>query len=672
LNKRPFQKIDRILRLPLRLPRPAGIADPASLAIAAGFASGRKSGREAGMLHLNEITYRLGPRLLIDRATVAIPEGAHVGLVGRNGTGKSTLFRIVCGELAAEAGTVKLPKGVRIGRVEQEAPGGPTSLLDFVLAADVERASLLAEAETASDPARIADIHARLFDMGAHAAPARAAAILDGLGFDAEAQKRACSEFSGGWRMRVALAAILFLEPDLLLLDEPTNYLDLEGALWLQDYLQRYPHTVITVSHDRDFLDVAADHILHLQGARLTLYRGNYSNFARQHAEKRVLLEKASEKQAAQKKHLMAFVDRFRAKASKAKQAQSRLKRLEKMKDIELTPVEADAALALPSPEKPLSPPILALDGVSAGYGDRTVLKRLSLSIAEDDRIGLIGPNGNGKSTFVKLIADRLKPLAGDLKRAPRLTIAYFAQHQLDELPESETPYALVARRLRQGRFPDAGEALIRARTAQLGFAIDKADRPISTLSGGEKARLLIGLAAFDGPHLLILDEPTNHLDIEMREALVRALADYKGAVIIVSHDRFLLDSTCDQLWLVADGAVSPLEGDLDDYAKGILASRGGGRREPAEKPAAKAASRAPEGSRPPGRDARKRVEALEQQIAKLEALIAKVDGALADANLYAVNPARAEQLARDRGALAARLAECEEAWLAASEELAA
>ena len=623
------------------------------------------------MLHFNDLTYRLGARLLLDHATAALPTNARVGLVGRNGCGKTTLFRMICGELGAETGSIGMPKGVRMGRVEQEAPGGPETLLDFVLAADLERSSLLAEADTALDPHRIADIQLRLIDIEAHSAPARAGAILNGLGFDAEAQARPCGDFSGGWRMRVALAAVLFLEPDLLLLDEPTNYLDLEGALWLQDYLARYPYTVVTISHDRDFLDAVVNHVLHLQAGRLTLYRGNYSSFAKQRAEKTILLEKAADKQAAERKHLQAFVDRFKAKASKAKQAQSRMKRLEKMEVIQLLPGEEDVTVQLPSPEKPLSPPIIALDDVSIGYGERVVLKRLSLNLAEDDRIGLMGANGNGKSTFVKLLADRMAPMSGKMKRSPRLQVAYFAQHQLDELTANETPYSLVHKKMREGRFPDATEAKVRARTAGLGFAADKADRKIATLSGGEKARLLLGLAAFDGPHLLILDEPTNHLDIEMREALVQAIADYNGAVVIVSHDRFLLDACCDRLWLVADGAVTPFDGDLDEYARMIVGARGGGgkdKKPDKTQPDAKLADIKP---KIVNQNLKRKSDVIEVQMEKLNELIARVDEALAKPGIFQSYPDRANQLTRDRKTLSKKLAEAEENWIAAQEELA-
>jgi ATP-binding cassette, subfamily F, member 3 len=613
------------------------------------------------MLQLSEITCRVAGRLLLDAASTALPPGARVGLVGRNGTGKTTLFKIITSDLAAESGTVNLPRNTRMGQVAQEAPGGATSLIDTVLEADIERTSLLAEAETATDPMRISDIHMRLIDIDAHSAPSRAATILNGLGFDAESQARPCSDFSGGWRMRVALASVLFMEPDLLLLDEPTNYLDLEGALWLQDYLTKYPHTVLMVSHDRDFLDVVTDHTLHLDQGKLTLYRGGYTSFSRQRAEQRMLLEKAAQKQSAERKHLVAFVERFKAKASKARQAQSRMKRLEKMQSISLLPEDEGASVQFPSPEKQLAPPIIRLEDVAVGYGTRKVLKKLSLSISNDDRIGLLGSNGNGKSTFVKLLADRLPPMEGKTVRSSKLKVAYFAQHQLDELPIEDSPVQLVARRMR-----DMPESKIRARTAQLGFPYQKADTPVKSLSGGEKARLLLGLAAFDGPHLLILDEPTNHLDIPMREALIEAIAEYEGAIVIVSHDRFLLDATCDQLWLVSDGRVQTFEGDLDDYTKLILTTR---------KQAKTAvidsedhdheAVEAPAPSKITNNATLKQIAGLEAQITKLTDLIGKIDQALSDPKIFKTHAETAGQLAKDRSGLTDKLAKVEEEWLA-------
>ncbi|MCA3624231.1 MAG: ATP-binding cassette domain-containing protein [Methylobacterium sp.] len=618
------------------------------------------------MLSLTGLTYRLGNRLLLDNATAQLPMAARTGLIGRNGCGKSTLFKLILGEIALESGTIAMPRQAILSHVAQEAPGGPETLLDTVLAADTERLALLKEAETATDPSRIADIQLRLADIGAEAAPARAASILSGLGFSAGDIHRPCSEFSGGWRMRVALAAVLFREPDLLLLDEPTNYLDIEGAFWLTEHLKRYPHTLVVISHDRDFLDEVTDHTLHMDRGKLTLYRGGYSSFARQRAEKAALAEKAAEKQAAERAHLQAFIDRFKAKASKAKQAQSRVKRLEKLGPVANFAREEAAEIHLPDPEKPLQPPILSMEGASAGYGERTVLAGLTLRIAEDDRIGLLGQNGNGKSTLVKLIAGRLEAKSGEVIRAPGMNIAYFAQHQLDELDSDATPALLVRRKL-----PQAGEAVIRSAAARLGFGAEKADTPIRQLSGGEKARLLLGLAAFEGPHLLILDEPTNHLDIPMRDALVEALAGYKGAVIIVSHDRSLLDAACDRLWVVAEGRVKPFEDDLDAYAKLVLeARRDSGKRESEATPSAKEDRRASAEKRQNQKPLREKAKVLEQQVEKLAALLARADEALANPAIFRDQPAKATQLARDRASLAEKLAAAEEEWLMVMAEL--
>ncbi|HEX3858020.1 MAG TPA: ABC-F family ATP-binding cassette domain-containing protein, partial [Pseudolabrys sp.] len=475
--------------------------------------------------------------MLLEGASARITTGARVGLVGRNGTGKSTLFNVIAGDFSAEHGDVQMPQRWRIGRLAQEAPNGPESLLEIVLRADTERSRLMAEAETAHDPHRIAEIQTRLADIGAHSAPARAAAILSGLGFSATDQLRPCAEFSGGWRMRVALAATLFAEPDLLLLDEPTNYLDLEGTLWLQDHLARYPHTLIIISHDRDLLDNAVEHILSLEAKKLVLYRGGYSAFERQRSERLVLDQKMIKKQDAQRKHLQAFVDRFRAKASKARQAQSRVKMLAKLQPITSLVTDEVRPIHIPHPDKLLSPPIIATDDVDVGYEPGyPVLSNLTLRIDNDDRIALLGANGNGKSTLVKLLAGRLAPMHGNVTRASTLRIGYFAQHQLDELNPEASPYDHV-----RDLMPDAPEAKVRARVGSIGFSGMAANNAVKTLSGGEKARLLMGLATFAAPHLVILDEPTNHLDIDSRAALIEAVNDFPGAVILVSHDRYLL-----------------------------------------------------------------------------------------------------------------------------------
>ena len=626
------------------------------------------------MLHINDLTYRLGPRLLFDEATAALPDRARVGFVGRNGAGKTTLFRMISGELGAESGTVTLPRNARLGRVEQEAPGGPGTLIDFVLDADKERSALMAEAETATDPHRIAEIQMRLVDIDAHSAPARAAGILSGLGFDHEGQRRSLSEFSGGWRMRVALAAVLFSAPDILLLDEPTNYLDLEGTLWLIDYLAHYPATVLVISHDRDLLDEVADHILHLDQAKLTLWRGNYTSFERQRREQQALQMKLVKKQEEHRRHLQAFVDRFRAQATKARQAQSRLKMLARMEPIAAM-VDSDVLpFDLPSPAKPLSPPIVAMEGASVGYGDKAILTRLSLSISNDDRIGLLGSNGNGKSTFAKLIAGRLDAMNGAVRRSSKMDVGFFAQHQVDDLAPGGTPYTHVAELMRDGT-----EAKIRARCAQMGFPNVKADTRVSELSGGEKARLLMGLATFTGPHLLILDEPTNHLDIDSRAALIEALNDYQGAVILVSHDRYLLEACADRLWLVADGTVKTFDGDMDEYRRFVLEqaraeSRKNGKPtdddEGKETLAAQRQNNAK--TRRETAPLRKKIEAVEARMAKFSGLVTKVDDMLAHPDAYAKDPAKATQLAQQRAELVRALAGAEEEWLALSEELEA
>jgi len=522
------------------------------------------------MLSITDLSVRLAGRLLIDQSSVQITPASRVGLVGRNGTGKSTLFKVIRSELAAEHGTVTLPPRWRVGSLAQEAPNGPESLISVVLKADLERDALLSEAESATDPHRIAEIQTRLVDIDAHSAPSRAAAILSGLGFSAADQLRPCAEFSGGWRMRVALAATLFAAPDLLLLDEPTNYLDLEGTLWLEDHLAHYPRTVIVISHDRDLLETSVDQILHLEQGKLTLYKGSYSSFEEQRATRAMLDAKNVKRQESERKRLQAFVDRFKAKASKARQAQSRMKMLERMKPITALVTQDVHEISFPAAEKTLSPPIIAADNVSVGYEpNKPVLNRVTLRIDNDDRIALLGANGNGKSTLVKLLANRLKPFSGTVTRAEKLAIAYFAQHQLDELNEDASTYDHV-RKLMQ----EAPESKVRARAGAIGFSGKAAYTPVKSLSGGEKARLLLGLATFFGPNMIILDEPTNHLDIDSRAALAEAINEFPGAVIMVSHDRYLIEACADRLWVVADHAVTNFDGDLDDYRRLVLSSR--------------------------------------------------------------------------------------------------
>ncbi|THD82973.1 ABC-F family ATP-binding cassette domain-containing protein [Aliigemmobacter aestuarii] len=578
------------------------------------------------MLRISDITYSVEGRPLFEGASATIPTGHKVGLVGRNGTGKTTLFRLIRGELALEGGEISLPARARVGGVAQEVPSSATSLLDTVLAADTERAALLAEADTATDPHRIAEIQARLTDIDAWSAEGRASAILKGLGFDSAAQARPCSDFSGGWQMRVALAGVLFAQPDYLLLDEPTNYLDLEGALWLESYLARYPHTVIIISHDRGLLNRAVQGILHLDARKLTYWQGGYDQFARQMAERRAVQAAEAKKQEARRAHLQSFVDRFKAKASKAVQAQSRVKMLERMTPITAPEEARKMVFTFPAPEE-LSPPIINLEGVSVGYGGPPVLRGLNLRIDQDDRIALLGRNGEGKSTLSKLLAGKLDG-TGRITRHSKLRIGYFAQHQVDELHIDETPLQHV-QRLR----PEEHQSKLRARLAGFGLTADQADTAVARLSGGQKARLSLLLATIDAPHLLILDEPTNHLDIESREALVEALTEYAGAVILVSHDMHLLGLVADRLWLVKGGAVTPYTRDLEAYRDELLAGDDAGKA--SLKPAAKGADTPRRASRDEILALRADVRKCEDRLARLAEMRTKLSEKLADPGLY-------------------------------------
>ena len=563
------------------------------------------------MLKISDITYSVAGRTLVENASVTIPTGHKVGLVGRNGSGKTTLFKIIRKEMVLDTGNVSMPQGWKIGGVSQEVPGNEVSLIDTVLRADTEREELLAEAETATDPGRISEIQTRLTDIDAWSAEARAATILKGLGFTHDEQLQPCSAFSGGWRMRVALAAVLFSEPDLLLLDEPTNYLDLEGALWLEAYLVKYPHTVLIVSHDRELLNRSVGGILHLEDKGLIYYTGTYDMFAKQRAQKRALMASAAKKQEAKREHLQAFVDRFKAKASKAKQAQSRVKALEKMETIRAPEDVARTVFTFPKPEE-LSPPIIATEKASVGYGETIILRDLNLRIDQDDRIALLGRNGEGKSTLSKMLSDRLKIASGSMVTSNKLRIGFFAQHQVDELYVDETPLEHLLRER-----PAEGQAKLRARLAGFGLGADQADTAVGRLSGGQKARLSLLLATLPAPHLLILDEPTNHLDIESREALVDALTAYSGAVILVSHDMHLLSMVADRLWLVKDGHVSVYDEDLQAYRKMLLSNdkpdKKGKDAKKAEKPKVK-------------RPSQDQIKALRADVRKCEERMTKID----------------------------------------------
>ena len=617
------------------------------------------------MLQIRDMTYRIGGRVLFKEANATIAQGHRVGLVGRNGAGKSTLLKLIGGVLSPDEGDIRLRRRASLGMLAQEAPDGPRSLLEAVLDADLERARLMRAADTEADPHKLAEIHIRLADIGAHAAPARAAAILAGLGFDETAQARPLSSFSGGWRMRVALASILFQAPDLLLLDEPTNYLDLEGALWLENFLRAYRGTILIVSHDRDLLNSAVTGILHLQDGKLAFYPGGYDRFERSLRERLEHSAKARKRQQRERDHLQSFVDRFRAKATKARQAQSRLKMLERMKPIASVVTQATPHLVFPAPGA-LPPPIIDLEDAAAGYAPGApVLRGLNLRLDPDDRIALLGANGNGKSTFAKLLAGRLEPMGGAVRQAKKLRIGYFAQHQLDELTAGDSLFAHLSRAM-----PDASPTAVRAHLGAFGFTKDAADRDVAVLSGGEKARGLFALISRHKPHLLILDEPTNHLDIDMREELARALGDYDGAVVLISHDRHLIDACADRLWLVAGGTVSAYDGDMDDYRQLIL--KGDTQApSPDKKPSKREARRAGAQARARLSALRKAVSEAEKRIETLTAKRERLERELADPALYEpAGMAQLEKLTRQRAAVGKDLETAESDWLAATEQL--
>ncbi len=617
------------------------------------------------MITFDGITLRLGGHLILDRASAALPPKSRVGLVGRNGAGKSSLLKLIAGLYEADDGTIEAPSGVRIGYVAQEAPGGEGTPFETVLAAATERTALLDEAEHASDPHRIAEIHERLNAIDAHGAPARAARILAGLGFDEGAQHRPLDTFSGGWRMRVALAALLFSEPDLLLLDEPSNHLDLEAALWLESFLKSYRASLIVVSHERDLLNSVPDHILHLNRGSLSLYPGNYDAFAKLRAEREAQTEAARAAQEAKAKKLQAYVDRWRYKAHTARQAQSRLKALAKLQPVAASAEDASVVFDFPSP-KELRPPLIVLDDAVVGYAEGApVLSRLNMRIDPDDRIALVGRNGNGKTTLARLLAGQLQPMSGALIGSGKLRVGYFAQHQIEELVPDETPLQHMERLL-AGAKP--GE--VRAQLGRFGFSGDKANVAVRLLSGGERARLSLALITRDAPHILILDEPTNHLDVEAREALVEALAGFGGAVVVVSHDRHLLGLIADRLVLVDGGTVQDFAGSLDEYRAMVLRPGNNGA-EDGDANGAKRASRKDERrrlaaeSRETSKTLRKQVAQAEAEMKRLWQQRAEIDEMLSRPN---ANGASVAELMKNRSEVERRLASAEQSWIEASE----
>ena len=629
------------------------------------------------MLQINGLTYRVAGRPLLENATIAVSLGERVGLVGRNGTGKTSLLRLISGEQAPDLGEISVPKGWRVGKVAQEAPSGRRSLIDTVLAADTERAALLAEAEKTDDPVRIAEVHERLTAIEAESAPARAARILAGLGFDEAAQQRPCAALSGGWRMRVALAALLFSEPDLLLLDEPTNHLDLEATVWLEAYLKSYRGTLVLVSHDRDLLNRVPNRIVHLQALKLTGYSGNYDRFERTRREQMERQAAMQTRQLAERRHIQAFVDRFRYKASKARQAQSRLKMLERMEPIVSVIEERTVSFAFPKPND-LSPPLITLDRASVGYEAGTpVLRKLDLRIDQDDRIALLGANGNGKSTFVKLLAGRLKTMDGKLVKSSKLRVGYFAQDQAEELDLAATPLDLLRRLM-----PMATPEKLRGHLGRFGFGQDKVETRVAVLSGGEKARLLFALISREAPQILLLDEPTNHLDVDSRAALIQALNAFEGAVVLVSHDPHLVQLVADRLWLVSDGGVGSFDGDLGDYRTLLLKQR---RSERADARAEARSAKAETGDGTPSKkdrrkaaadaraavaDLRKAVREAEKRMERLTRQKSDLETRLADPEVYNGPTAKLMDLQVRHGEVKRKIAEAEDAWLEAQEAL--
>jgi ATP-binding cassette subfamily F protein 3 len=626
------------------------------------------------MLTISSLTYRIGGRDLLQDASARVARGRRIGLVGRNGSGKTTLLRLISGTIEPDGGALALSRGANVATVSQEAPGGTATPIEIVLAAHTERHALLAEAETADDAHRIAEIQTRLNDIGAHAAPSRAASILAGLGIGEAAQNEAIQNLSGGWRMRVALAAALFAEPDLLLLDEPTNHLDLEATMWLENYLRNYPRTLLLVSHDRHILNAVPDGILHLENCRLTLYPGGYDNFARTYGERRAAEAANQSRQAAKRRKLEGFVARFRYNASKARQAQSRLKALQRLGEAPPSVDSANVEINFPDPEG-LAPPLITFSGVAAGYvADTPVLKGLDLRLDPDDRIALLGANGNGKSTFAKLLARELQPMAGEIFRAAKMRVGYFAQHQIDTLEADETAFQQLGRVMAK-----AAPHQVRARLGTFGFSQDKANVVARDLSGGEKARLNLALISYGAPQILVLDEPTNHLDLETRDSLVQALNAFPGAVVVISHDWDLLELTVERLWLVADGTVRPYDGDLDDYRRQILgkggngSGNGSGKKPAREKPAkGKTARRGAADERAKRTPLKRAAESAEFRLNKATRHKTDIEAKMADTSLYEGAPERLVELGRKLSAAERAIADAEADWLQAAEALEA
>ena len=617
------------------------------------------------MLTINDITVRLGGRTILDRAGATLPPRSRVGLIGRNGAGKSTLMKAIIGEIDPDDGSIDMPRATRMGYIAQEAPSGTATPFETVLAADTERAALLLEAETCEDPDRLGDLHDRLIAIDAYTAPARAGRILLGLGFDEEMQNRPLDSYSGGWKMRVALGALLFSEPDLLLLDEPSNHLDLEATLWLENFLKDYRATVLVISHERDLLNNVVDHILHLEGGKVTLYPGGYDAFERQRAERLAQLAAAKEKQDVERAKLQDYVARNSARASTAKQAQSRAKALAKMQPIAAALEDPSLSFAFPNPTE-LRPPLITLDMAAVGYNETPILTRLNLRIDPDDRIALLGKNGNGKTTLARLLAAQLPAMDGAMSASGKMTVGYFTQYQVEELDVTDTPLEHMTRQMK-GATPGA----VRAQLGRFGFSGIRATQKVGSLSGGERARLALALITRNAPHLLILDEPTNHLDVDSREALVQALNEYSGAVVIVSHDRHMIELVADRLVLVDSGRAQPYDGSMEDYIDFVL-GRGGGGGEGGSKKERKADKRAVAEAWAKEQELRKRSKQLETEIATLHAKRNAIDAAMFDPTKATPDLAKLTmtELMKRRAEIEKKVESAEEAWLEVSTAL--
>jgi ATP-binding cassette subfamily F protein 3 len=618
------------------------------------------------MLTIANLTYKIGARTILENCSLAVQDGWRVGVIGLNGAGKSTLFKLMTGELLADGGKVTLPDKKRLAMVRQDMPETDMPLVDLVLSANTEMAQLWKDVETETDPNKMADIYQRLADLDAYSAPAKAATLLTGLGFKEHQLQAPFSSFSGGWRMRVALASVLFIEPEVLLLDEPTNHLDLEAIMWLESYLASYPHTLMVISHDRELLNKCVDHVAHVEKKIITLYTGNYDTFERERALRLGLQQKMHEKQVAAKQHMQKFVDRFKAQASKARQAQSRMKAIEKMDIVDAVIASRGIQFTFPNPDK-IGSPMISIRDADIGYTEgQPILRKVKAQIDIDDRIALLGANGNGKSTLIKLISGRLEAMKGDTFRASKLRIGYFSQHQTDELDVEATPYEEMLKMTRKQN-PDVKESAVRAKLGAFGFSRDLADNKIKSLSGGEKARLLFAFMSFDAPHILLLDEPTNHLDIDAREALVNALNAYEGAIIIVSHDPTMVERVADRLWLVKDGEVHNFDGDLEDYRKFTIQQR---RDERKEDKKAKVEKPAPEAPRVNVTVLQKTIADSEKNIARLTKEKQKLEADMTDPAVYNDGRKIAEAQKRYK-IVASTLESLETEWLEAQTALA-